>query len=288
MIGNKSKTIELLQQHQLRAKKKFGQNFLADPNTLEKIVKVADITKETCVIEIGPGLGALTEVLAKSARKVLAYEIDPDMVEILKDTLKNETNIVLKQQDILTVELDQDIHEHLQDETELVVVANLPYYITTPIIMKVLKQNAGIKKIIIMMQKEVAQRIVSPPKHKEYGYLSVVCQYYGHTKIAFDVPRTVFIPKPNVDSAIVVINLYDQKKYHPNNEEFFFEFLRAIFVQKRKTLSNNIHSSYQISKEGIETLLHELKINPKVRAEELSILEMVQISNFLNNVHRRK
>lgn len=276
---------ELIEINNIKAKKQFGQNFLTDENILKNIVHSANIINKN-VIEIGPGLGSLTKHLIKDAKKLICYEIDTDLVNILKDEF--EENVEIVNADFLKLNLKKEIQKWFNDE-EVVLVANLPYYITTPILMKVLEEAPQIKMIVVMMQKEVAERITGKPSTKEYNSLSVLVQYYMNAKILFNVSRQSFIPQPNVDSS--VIELVRKKTLLPLiDEEFFHKFNRSIFIHRRKTLYNNIKSAFSYSKENIENIFKNNLLKLNVRSEELTILQITKLSNdfaLLNkNMHK--
>lgn len=277
-IGSIQSVNEILKREGLFAKKKFGQNFLIDQNILNSIVDASLINKDVNVIEIGPGLGSLTEHLCKKANKVLCYEIDPDMIRILKQNLEYDNYEVLHK-DILDADIEEDIKQHFDDKP-VYLVANLPYYITTPIILGLLEKTTKIKKYTMMMQYEVAMRICSKPDVKDYNALSVVIQYRAKAKKALDVPRTVFIPAPNVDSAVIVLDLYDQPQVQVDDEQFFFKLIRGAFAQRRKTLANNL-SLLGFSKETIYSALEDLELNPAIRSEALDIKTLADLSNIL-------
>ena len=280
-IGNKAFVDKTLNDNKLYAKKKFGQNFLTDQNILSNIVEAANIDNNTLVIEIGPGLGALTERLCQSAGFVLAYEIDSDLLPILDDNLKEFKNYNIINKDILEVDINEDINQYKKDFSNVVLVANLPYYITTPIILGLLSKTTLIKKYIMMMQVEVADRICGKPKTKDYNALSIAVGYRAKATKCFNVPRTVFIPEPNVDSAVISLDLYDNPPFKANNEELFFKLIREAFNQRRKTLINNLSNNYP--KDLINKMLTEFNIKLNVRSEELGIDDFVKFSNYIND-----
>jgi len=279
-IGNKAFVDKTLNDNKLYAKKKFGQNFLTDQNILSNIVDSANIDNNTLVIEIGPGLGALTERLCQKAGFVLAYEIDSDLLPILDKNLEEFNNYNIINKDILEVDINEDINKYKNNLENVVLVANLPYYITTPIILGLLSKTTLIKKYIMMMQLEVADRICGKPKTKDYNALSIAVGYRAKATKCFNVPRTVFVPEPNVDSAVISLDLYDIPPYKANNEELFFKLIREAFNQRRKTLINNLSNSY--SKELINKMLLNFNIKPNVRSEELGIDDFVNFSNYIN------
>lgn len=278
-IGNKSFIDKTLNDNKLYAKKKFGQNFLKDQNILSKIVEAAELDKDTLVIEIGPGLGSLTERLCESAGFVLAYEIDTDLIPILNDNLKEHDNFIIINKDILEVDINKDLEEYEFKYNKIILVANLPYYITTPIILGMLEKTKKIKKYVMMIQLEVADRICGKPKTKDYNALSIAIGYRASAHKNFNVPRTVFIPEPNVDSAVITLDLYENPKYIAKNEELFFKLIRESFNQRRKTLINNLSNTY--SKDLITKMLNDFNIKPNVRSEELDIKTFVDFSNYI-------
>lgn len=279
-IASLQRTKEMLQKHGFSFKKSLGQNFLVDRNILEKIVATANITKATGVIEIGPGFGALTEKLAQHADKVVAFEIDERLIPILNETLASYQNVTIIHSDILKTDLNAAIKEHFERGQDVMVVANLPYYVTTPILMKLLEANLPIRGIVCMIQKEVAERISAKPDSKDYGSLSIAVQYYAHVETSFIVPSTVFIPRPNVESAVISLTLHENKPVQVMDEQLFFDVVRAAFAQRRKTLVNNVtkNLSHSLSKEEIENTLFEAGIDPRRRGETLSIQEFAALS----------
>ena len=243
-IADYSVTKAVLERHGFTFKKSFGQNFLTDTNILQKIVDTAEIDKQVNVIEIGPGIGALTEFLAENAAEVMAFEIDDRLVPILADTLRDFDNVTVVNQDILKVDLNQYIAEFKNPDLPIKVVANLPYYITTPILMHLIESKIPFQEFVVMMQKEVADRISAEPNTKAYGSLSIAVQYYMTAKVAFIVPRTVFVPAPNVDSAILKMVRREEPAVAVKDEDFFFSVSKASFVHRRKTLWNNLTSRF--------------------------------------------
>lgn len=275
------KTSEILNKYQFHIKKKFGQNFLTSDYILSSIVNAAELNENVGVIEIGPGLGALTNYIAKHAKKVLCYEIDTDLLPILEDTLSEYDNVKIINQDILEADVNRDIEKYLPDCQEIYVIANLPYYITTPILLTLLERVSRIKKYIVMMQLEVANRLAGKTKTKEYNSLSIAIQYRATVKKVLNVPRNVFIPAPNVDSAVLEIKTYDKQQYFPKKEWFFFDVVRSAFVQRRKTLINNLINRFGPKKEIYEDILKEINLKTTVRSEELSIDDFVRLSDLL-------
>lgn len=276
------KTREILNKYGLTAKKKFGQNFLIDDNILDEISASACINDDELIIEIGPGLGNLTSYLLKKSRYVLLVEIDNNMIEILNDRFKENTNYSLINEDILKVDLDEKISK-IEEELgfsfkRVKVVANLPYYITTPILFKLLQDSKRVDEIVVMVQKEVADRMVASPKSKDYGILSVMIKYLANAEIIIKVPKEAFIPSPNVTSA--VIKLVKNKKYECDDEEKLFELIHHAFAQRRKKMINSLESSkfLNLDKEKIKDAFNKAKLNENVRAEELSIEEFILLS----------
>lgn len=265
-----------LTENNFNFKKNFGQNFIVDENIINSIIKKAEINKDTLVIEIGPGAGSLTYKLCESSKHVLCYEIDTTLKEILSDTLKDYDNYEIKYQDFLKSNVIEDIKKY--DYKQLYVVANLPYYITTPIIMKLIEENVPVDKIVVMVQKEVGNRFKAEPGSKDYNSLSVFLKYYFKISKLIDVSKNVFIPKPNVDSIVVEFKK-NGNLLEVNNEKLFFNLIRDSFKQKRKTLRNNL-KGYNLEK--IEEVLKKHNMDLSIRAEQLPLEMFVEISNNLN------
>ena len=283
-IADYSVTRAILERHGFTFKKSFGQNFLTDTNILQKIVDTAEIDKNVNVIEIGPGIGALTEFLAESAAEVMAFEIDDRLVPILADTLRDFDNVTVVNQDILKVDLAQYIAEFKNPDLPIKVVANLPYYITTPILMHLIESGIPFSEFVVMMQKEVADRISAQPNTKAYGSLSIAVQYYMTAKVAFIVPRTVFVPAPNVDSAILKMVRRDQPAVEVQDEKFFFKVSKASFVHRRKTLWNNLTSHFGKSEETkakLTAALEQAELSPSVRGEALTLADFARLADAL-------
>ncbi len=280
-IATPTRTKEILSKYKFAFKKSLGQNFLVDVNILENIIKHAGIDKQSNVIEIGPGIGALTEQLAIHADKVLAYEIDQRLLPILADTLNDYKNIEIIHQDILKADVTEAIQNSFNPNQEIHIVANLPYYITTPILMKLLSDNLPVSSLTIMIQKEVAERMAATPNQKSYGSLSIAVQYYTHANLMMDVPKTVFMPQPNVDSSVLKLTLRDHPPVDVMDEDYFFEIVRACFVHRRKTLRNNLLSYFKskYTKEQITTGLERSGIDEKRRGESLNMEEFAQLAN---------
>ena len=285
-IADHSVTRAILERHGFTFKKSFGQNFLTDTNILQKIVDTAEIDKKVNVIEIGPGIGALTEFLAESAAEVMAFEIDDRLVPILADTLRDFDNVTVVNQDILKVDLAQYIAEFKNPDLPIKVVANLPYYITTPILMHLIESGIPFSEFVVMMQREVADRISAQPNTKAYGSLSIAVQYYMTAKVAFIVPRTVFVPAPNVDSAILKMVRRDQPAVAVQDEKFFFKVSKASFVHRRKTLWNNLTSCFgksEATKGKLTAALERADLSPSVRGEALSLEEFARLADALKS-----
>jgi len=290
-IATPNRTKEILEKYGFSFKKSLGQNFLIDTNILRRIVDFAELSDETGVIEIGPGIGALTEQLARRAKKVVAFEIDQRLLPILADTLSPYSNVRIIHQDVLKADVQQVVNEELRDIKDIMVVANLPYYVTTPIIMKLLTENLPLRGIVVMLQKEVADRISAKPGSKDYGSLSIAVQYYTKAETVMTVPRTVFVPQPNVDSAVIRLTKLDEPPVRVQHEAFFFEVVRASFGQRRKTILNNLTSNLpkgKAYKEAIQGVLHELNIDSHRRGETLTINEFAALSERLFTVFQEK
>lgn len=279
-LGTTNSVKSTIKKENFHIKKKFGQNFLVDQNILKKIVEVPTITSETLIIEIGPGLGSLTEHLLKKSKRVLAYEIDGDLIPILENTFGDST-LTLIHGDFLKRNIDEDINSLNEEYDQVVVVANLPYYITTPIVMKIIEESSLIKEMVLMMQLEVARRLTSKPSTKDYNSLSIAIQYKTTANIALKVPRTVFIPAPNVDSAIVKLVVLDEVKDKPKDEKHFYKLVRSSFAQRRKTLVNNLNAMLNLPKDYIIETLESLDLDPRIRAENLSVRDFVLLSDKL-------
>lgn len=280
-IGSVDNTLKIIEENDFNIKKKFGQNFIIDQNVLNNIVIASKITENTCVIEIGPGLGSLTELMLKKAKKVLAFEIDKDLIPILNNNLGSYDNFTLINEDILNVDIDKYIDEYFPDEVDIALVANLPYYITTPIILKLLSETKRIKTYTMMMQDEVADRICALKNIKDYNALSICIQYRASAKKVLNISRSIFVPKPNVDSAVIRLELYDTPPFKAKNEEFFFKFIRDAFCQRRKTLVNNLKQT-GYNKDNLVLVLNELNIPLEIRSEALSVSDFVRISDMLS------
>ena len=283
-IADYSVTRAVLERHGFTFKKSFGQNFLTDTNILQKIVDTAEIDENVNVIEIGPGIGALTEFLAENAAEVMTFEIDDRLVPILADTLRDFDNVRVVNEDILKSDLQARIKEFANPNLPIKVVANLPYYITTPILMHLIESGIPFSEFVVMMQREVADRISAQPNSKSYGSLSIAVQYYMTAKVAFIVPRTVFVPAPNVDSAILKMVRRDQPAVGVKDEAFFFKVSKASFTHRRKTLWNNLTSYFGKSNEvktKLESALDNAELSPSVRGEALGLQEFARLADSL-------
>lgn len=282
-IATPNKTKEILKKYGFSFKKSLGQNFLIDTNILQGIINHAAIDKSAGVIEIGPGIGSLTEQLAIHAGKVVAFEIDQRLLPILGDTLSAYDNVTVVHQDILDVNLGEAVDMYFKEVEHVHIVANLPYYITTPILMRVLEQQTRIETITVMLQKEVAERMAAKPSSKAYGSLSIAVQYYTEAELVMDVPKTVFMPQPNVISSVLKLTMRKEPLVMVKDEPFFFELVRASFKHRRKTLRNNLvsHFSDVMSKSEINRCLEEAAIDGSRRGESLYIEEFALLANTI-------
>lgn len=282
-VSSPRKTKELLHKYGLALKKSLGQNFLTDANILRNIAAAAGLDKTKGVLEIGPGLGALTQQLAREAGKVVAVEIDGRLLPALAETLSTYPHASVVHGDVLKLDLDALWKEHYADCTKVSVVANLPYYITTPIMMKLLEQRLPLEYIVVMIQREVADRMSARPGSKTYGSLSVAVQYYAETDIVAIVPPTVFVPEPGVDSAVIRLKLRETPPVQVDDEAFFFRVVQTSFAQRRKTIANNVLSGMfdKSQRPLVESLLRECGIDPGRRAETLDMAEFARLANAL-------
>lgn len=283
-LGNPKNTIEILNKYHFIFQKKYGQNFLIDPHVLEKIIRAAGITKEDMVLEIGPGIGTMTQYLCESAREVIAVEIDKNLIPILtEDTLKNYNNVTVLNEDILKLDAAELISEK-NGGKPVKVVANLPYYITTPIIMGLLENHVPMENMTVMVQKEVADRMQAVPGSKDYGALSLAVQYYAKPYIAANVPPNCFMPRPKVGSAVIRLTLHKLAPVMVKNERFLFQLIRAAFGQRRKTLVNSIANAPEtgVGKAEVVKALEKMNLLPTVRGEELDLEKFAKLSNLLN------
>lgn len=284
-IGSRERTREILAAYGLTFKKSLGQNFLTEPTILRQIASAAELTTADDVLEIGPGIGSLTEQLAQNAHQVLALEIDQRLLPILADTLAPYDNVTVLNQDVLKSDLATLIREHFDGEHKVKVVANLPYYITTPILLRLLESGVAFDQIVVMMQKEVAERLAAAPGSKAYGSLSVAVQYQMTVKLAFIVPKTVFVPQPNVDSAIVSLTRHVTPPAVATDEKAFARLVRGSFAQRRKSLWNNLTALYgkdATTKAALTEVLAAEKIDPGIRGERLSVTDFVRLANAIS------
>lgn len=281
-LGTPQNTIEILQKYNFNFQKKFGQNFLIDPHVLEKIIEAAGITKDDFVLEIGPGIGTMTQYLCENARAVAAVEIDKNLMPILADTLSQYNNVEVINADILKLDLNR-LAEEKNGGKPMKVVANLPYYITTPIIMGLFESHVPIDSITIMVQKEVADRMQVGPGTKDYGALSLAVQYYAKPEIIANVPPNCFIPRPNVGSAVIRLTRHKQVPVQVDDEKQMFRIIRASFNQRRKTLANGLNNAPDIhlSKEAIQESIEELGVPVTIRGEALTLEQFAQLSNII-------
>ncbi|UAC48220.1 16S rRNA (adenine(1518)-N(6)/adenine(1519)-N(6))-dimethyltransferase RsmA [Bacillus aquiflavi] len=283
-IATPKRTKNILEKYVFSFKKSLGQNFLIDTNILRRIVHYAELTDETGVIEVGPGIGSLTEQLARNCKKVVSFEIDQRLLPILEETLSPYRHVKVINKDILEADLSTIIDEEFKDIQDLMVVANLPYYVTTPIIMKLLEEKLPIRGIVVMLQKEVADRISALPGTKDYGSLSAAVQYYTEAETVMTVPKTVFVPQPNVDSAVIRLKRRKKPLVSVHNEAFFFKVIKVCFAQRRKTVLNNLISQLpngKEKKEEIRTALLAVNIDAGRRGETLSIEEFARLSEAI-------
>lgn len=281
-LGNPKNTIEILNKYKFVFQKKFGQNFLIDTHVLDKIILAADITKDDFVLEIGPGIGTLTQYLCENAREVAAVEIDRMLIPILEDTLSEYSNVSVINNDILKLDLNALVQERNQGKP-IKVVANLPYYITTPIIMDLFERHLPLKNITVMVQKEVADRMQAAPGSKDYGALSLAVQYYAKPYIAANVPPNCFMPRPNVGSAVINLTLHEEAPVEVKEESLLFKIIRASFNQRRKTLVNGLNNSPELPyrKDEIANALVSLDISENIRGEALTLEQFAALANAL-------
>ena len=281
-LGNPQETIAVLQKYGFNFQKKFGQNFLIDTHVLDKIIAAAHIGPEDFVLEIGPGIGTMTQYLAEAAREVVAVEIDKNLIPILQDTLSDYNNVSVINDDILKVDIRQ-MAEERNGGKPIKVVANLPYYITTPIIMGLLENEVPLGSITVMVQKEVADRMQTGPGSKDYGALSLAVQYYAEPYIVANVPPNCFMPRPAVGSAVIRLTKHEKKPVEVKNPAFMFKIIRASFNQRRKTLQNGLHNSseLEISKEEVVNALEKMGLPAAVRGEKLTLAQFAMLSDLL-------
>ncbi len=283
-LSSHKATKEVVQKHNFKFSKSLGQNFLIDTNVIDRILEGARVTEGDYVIEVGPGIGTLTKEMGRTAEKVVAIEIDKTLIPILEETLADFPNIEVINQDILKVDVQELVKEKLNGGP-VKLIANLPYYITTPIVMKFLEEDIPVTDIVVMVQKEVADRMNAQPNSKDYGALSVAVQYYCDTEIVAKAPRHMFMPQPNVDSTVIGLHVREEKKYNVDNEDIFFKTVKASFGQRRKTLLNSLGGLGFLSKDQIKVALQEANIDEKRRGETLSIEEFASLSNAVNRIH---
>ncbi len=281
-LGNSARTKEVLSKYNMSAKKKFGQNFLIDSGVLEGIVEAAGVTRDDCVLEIGPGIGSLTQYLAEAAGRVVAVEIDKSLIPVLADTLSEYDNVTVINEDVLKVDIEAIVREY-NNNRSIKVVANLPYYITTPIIMKLFESGVPIESVTVMVQKEVADRMVMGPGNKDYGSLSLAVGYYAKAESVMDVPPSSFIPQPGVGSAVVHLERYQDPAVSVSDEKYMFEIIRTAFNQRRKTLSNALSNnpSLRVSRQQVQDALLEMGLDDKSRGEVLALAQFAELSDIL-------
>ena len=284
-LGNPKNTIEIIQKYEFMFQKKFGQNFLIDTHVLEKIISAAGITKNDCVLEIGPGIGTMTQYLAENAGHVVAVEIDRNLIPILKETLADYNNVTVINEDILRVDI-KALAEEYNGGKPIKVVANLPYYITTPIIMGLFESGVPIDNITVMVQKEVADRMKEGPGSKDYGALSLAVQYYAEPEIVANVPPNCFIPRPNVGSAVIRLTRHKEMPVQVKDPALMFKIIRASFNQRRKTLQNGLGNASELpyTKEQIAAAIAEMGLTPTIRGEALSLAQFAQLSDILGEM----
>ena len=283
-LSSHKATKEVVQKHNFKFSKSLGQNFLIDTNVIDRILEGARVQEGDYVIEVGPGIGTLTKEMGRTAEKVVAIEIDKTLIPILEETLADFPNIEVINQDILKVDVQELVKEKLNGGP-VKLIANLPYYITTPIVMKFLEEDIPVTDIVVMVQKEVADRMNAQPNSKDYGALSVAVQYYCDTEIVAKAPRHMFMPQPNVDSTVIGLHVREEKKYNVDNEDIFFKTVKASFGQRRKTLLNSLGGLGFLRKDQIKVALQEANIDEKRRGETLSIEEFASLSNAVNRIH---
>lgn len=280
-LGNPQKTIEVIQKYEFAFQKKFGQNFLIDTHVLDKIISAAEITKDDLVVEIGPGIGTMTQYLACAAREVVAIEIDKMLIPILQDTLSAYDNVTIINEDVLKVDLNK-LAEEKNGGRPVKVVANLPYYITTPIIMGLFENHVPLHSITVMVQKEVADRMRMGPGTKDYGALSLAVQYYAEPYLVANVPQNCFMPRPKIGSAVIRLTVHEKPPVTVGDEKLMFRIIRASFNQRRKTLANGLNNSPELffSKEKIAAAIEKLGVSPSIRGEALTLREFAQLTDI--------
>ena len=287
-LGDPQRTIEVLQKYGFKFQKKFGQNFLIDTHVLEKIVSAAEVTEEDFVLEIGPGIGTLTQYLAHAAREVVAVEIDRNLIPILEDTLSDWDNVSVIHEDVLKLDL-KALAEERNGGKPIKIVANLPYYITTPIIMGLFEKHVPIESITVMIQKEVALRMEAGPGTKDYGALSLAVQFYSEPYLAANVPPNCFMPRPQVGSAVIRLNCLKEKRVEVKDETLLFALIRASFNQRRKTLLNGLKNDASLSfdKEVLEKAIADCGFSPSVRGEALLLEDFAKLSDYLTDLKEK-
>ena len=281
-LSNPQRTIEVIKKYEFCFQKKFGQNFLIDGHVLDKIIAGAGVTKDDMVLEIGPGIGTMTQYLAEAAGKVVAVEIDRNLLPILQETLADYDNVKVIHADVLSLDLEKLVQEE-NGGRPIKVVANLPYYITTPIIMALFEQHVPLANVTVMVQKEVAARMKSGPGSKDYGSLSLAVQYYAEPYIVANVPCNCFMPRPNVDSAVIRLTRYEEPPVQVNDEKMLFKIIRASFNQRRKTLQNGLNNSSELNftKDQIAAAIAEAGFSPSVRGEALTLEQFAKLTDIL-------
>ena len=281
-LSNPQRTIEVIKKYEFCFQKKFGQNFLIDGHVLDKIIAGAAVTKDDMVLEIGPGIGTMTQYLAEAAGKVVAVEIDRNLLPILQETLADYDNVKVIHADVLSLDLEKLVQEE-NGGRPIKVVANLPYYITTPIIMALFEQHVPLANVTVMVQKEVAARMKSGPGSKDYGALSLAVQYYAEPYIVANVPCNCFMPRPNVDSAVIRLTRYEEPPVQVNDEKMLFKIIRASFNQRRKTLQNGLNNSSELNftKDQIAAAIAEAGFSPSVRGEALTLEQFAKLTDIL-------
>lgn len=284
-LGTPGNTIEVLKKYNFNFQKKFGQNFLIDTHILEKIIAASGVGAGDCVLEIGPGIGTMTQYLAENAREVVAVEIDKALIPILEDTLSAYDNVTVMNEDILKVDINRIVQER-NDGKAIKVIANLPYYITTPIIMGLFESGVPLDSITVMVQKEVADRMQVGPGTKDYGALSLAVQYYARPEVMLQVPPTCFMPKPGVGSAVIRLNRYTEPPVAVGDEKLMFSLIRASFNQRRKTLVNGLANAGNLglSKDAVVKVLEEMKLSPSIRGEALTLQQFAELTDRLSAI----
>lgn len=285
-LADPRNTLLFMKRHHLEAKKKFAQNFLVDRNVLKVIIQGSGITKNDTVLEIGPGIGTLTQALCESAGRVLLVEIDPDMIPLLEENLDGFNNYEIIRADFLKLDLEEELHS--RGLVDIKVCANLPYYITTPILMKFFKEHVSVKTITVMLQKEVARRMVAEPGGKDYGSLSLYVKYFSSPGLLLEVPKESFIPSPKVDSAVINLKMREKPAIAVSDEDLFFKFIKAVFAKRRKTLLNSLKNlslkdakNFEIKGGAVSGILSKLSIPGDIRGEKLSLAQYADIFNLL-------